>query len=734
MPKLSPYAKMVMDRADIPYRYPTPTSPSEKDSKKPNKGKPTTSVPKQEARRVSGAKFDKQIRVEPTLAQNAHSTAVSQQYPQQYVTPQEVMGPAAGVIPTAMPSSWRQPEPQTYKQPDSGIAAKQTDLSSKRRRESLAVQSSLSLSADQREKANAALETFTETLLDVFEAEEKYETDSGSAPDFFSLDVTGPNDAPFFTKFAINRLDSAIQKVLGSHCLPDVTLDDLSRLEKLLDGTISGVETFNLVLGEDSSESDIEDWLQRLDLAETGLLSSRTLLRIMTAGLEDKQLYSEDYLNAVVRALEHVFDSILIPVVEARSSSSHDDNFRTFSAQKKPLTSLLLTAGKVLRLFGNLIAKVDVADSAVAKIEYISTRLIFVENAPIEKDSCLGIQRFEALRRSAMDVVAQVFRRYPDQRTSIIDEILVSLEKLPSTRQSARQFKLPDGKPIQLVSALLMRLVQTSTSTSSDSAQHRKGQLVNGDKAEDDEDDSSGSDIPLARRRAGSVGSDEEDGDDGNEQRAPKLRTSVAPLYESASKNASYMIQFLVQRALKSTKSGDTPYRNLLDIFTEDFLNVLGMPEWPASEMLLRALLSKMISITNDDKSPVPSKNFALDVLGLMGSGISDLQLFLQNSAKSIDASQSDVATRLSQMLNSEDGVADSELIDFKGPYRMAVEYLSPQAGKDPQIQSALAFYTTQWAKNTLAVLDSNPSFPVPMQLSKVLRKAISDHVWLQNQ
>jgi len=734
MPKLSAYAKMVMDRADVPYRYPTPTSPSDKESKKPNKGKSSGSVPKQEAKRISGTKIDKQIRVEQTSAQNAHNAALNQQYPQQYVTPQEVMGPAAAVISTAMPTSWRQSDYKEYSELDSSITAKQTEPVSKRKRETFMTQSSLSLSADQREKANAALETFTDALLAVFEAEEKYETDAGSAPEFFSLDVTGPNDAPFFTKFAINRLDSAIQKVLGAHCLPDVTLDDLSRVQKLLDGTTSGVESFNLMLGEDSSESDIEDWLQRLDLAETGLLSSRTLLRIMTAGLEEKQLYSEDHLNAVVRALEHVFDSILIPVVEARSSGAHEDNFRTFSAQKKPLTSLLLTAGKVLRLFGNLIAKVDVADSAVAKIEYISTRLIFVENAPTEKDSCLGIQRFEALRRSAMDVVAEVFRRYPDQRTSIIDEILVSLEKLPSTRQSARQFKLPDGKPIQLVSALLMRLVQTSTSTSSDSAHHHKGELTNGDKAEDEEEDDSESDVPLARRRAGSVSSDEQGDEDGNEQRAPKLRASVAPLYESASKNASYMIQFLVQRALKSTKSGDTPYRNLLDIFTEDFLNVLGMPEWPASEMLLRALLSKMISITNDEKSPVPSKNFALDVLGLMGSGISDLQLFLQSTAKSVDASQSDVANRLSQLLNSEDGVTDQELIDFKGPYRMVVEYLSPQAGKDPQIQSALTFYTTQWAKNTLAIIDNDPSFPVPIQLSKVLRKAISDHSWLQNQ
>ena len=59
--------------------------------------------------------------------------------------------------------------------------------------------------------------------------------------------------------------------------------------------------------------------------------------------------------------------------------------------------------------------------------------------------------------------MSQIFARYEDQRIFIFDEILTSLEKLPVNRQSARQFKLVEGgKNIQLVSALMMTLVQTS--------------------------------------------------------------------------------------------------------------------------------------------------------------------------------------------------------------------------------------------------------------------------------
>ena len=44
-----------------------------------------------------------------------------------------------------------------------------------------------------------------------------------------------------------------------------------------------------------------------------------------------------------------------------------------------------------------------------------------------------------------MDVLAKIFTKYTEQRQFIFDEILMSLEKLPPTKQSARQYRLTDG-------------------------------------------------------------------------------------------------------------------------------------------------------------------------------------------------------------------------------------------------------------------------------------------------
>ena len=215
--------------------------------------------------------------------------------------------------------------------------------------------------------------------------------------------------------------------------------------------------------------------------------------------------------------------------------------FKVYSGQKKQLTNLIRLSGRILRLLGELVAKVDVAESAITKVEYISNKLIFVENAHTEKESLLGIQRFESMRRVAMDALAKIFARHPNQRVFIFDEILMSLEKLPVTRQSARQYKLADGKPIQLVSALLMRLVQTSaTWTESDSPpspkrRRRRDQEDDDEEEEEEEESSDDEAIMTQRRRILPIDMDKADsytiGKAANE-----LRKLSRPLHDSAYK------------------------------------------------------------------------------------------------------------------------------------------------------------------------------------------------------
>lgn len=680
-----------------------------------------------------------EVRPEPSV-----QVQIKQQQPSIDARPappssQERQAAASVVIPGLPPSSQKD-QYRAYPDIDAHVLAGEDVMSKKRKRDDEADAVAITMSIDQRQKVDTAVMNLQNLIGDIFEAEDQLQPDtsgviSSDAAKFFIPNHVSDSELPVLAPQVQFRLDSALYKVISVKAFANISADNLSRVQKLCEGAVSGVSSLSITLGENWSEGDIEEWVGRLNRAQHGLQAARVQLRIMTAGREEKQLYSEDLLSNILDALKHVLETCMIPIIEARNSESSSISFKILCAQRKPLTSLLQMAGKVLRLLSEMIVKVDVSESAVTSVEFLSTTLIFMENAPNEKDSALGIQKCEAIRRIAMDVLAKIFARYPDQRTFIFDEILTSLEKLPVTRQSARQFKMADGKPIQLVSALLMRLIQTSA-TRSIRDTHKDVQGLRLDDALDEEDNASqnGARSPV-RDQTGIIDMDDACQMD-REELVQELSSVMKPLFEDAQKSTRYLINFMVQRAMTATKTGDQPYRNLLDIFTEDFLNVLGSPDWPAAELLLRALLSNMIGLAENDKSAAPAKNMALDLMGLMGSGILELQLHVKGSIRSMDTSESDQSRKLVQMTEDimDDKFEDADLLEFDGPYRVVLEYLWARDLDDPQLQSAQGYHLTQWAKEVHSFLDKDDDENMRGTLAVQLRNMVLDPKWLEQE
>jgi cohesin loading factor subunit SCC2 len=637
-------------------------------------------------------------------------------------------GPSV-LIPALPPSSQRT-DYQEFPEVDKSVIA-----GGKRKRDAQDSDRRINVNIGQREKADAALQAFDSTLSDIFLIEDNLQA-GASGPDtslYFIQSAYNDEDTHVLSRNAQKSLESVIKKVVSASCFDEVPLNSLLRLQKLCESTVSSIEALSLTVGEDISDGDVEEWVQRLELAENGLQGAQLLLRTMTSGREEKQLYSEDILNSVLRSLECVVNLCIIPIVETRRSASSEKVFHVYSSEKKPITSLLHMSSRIMRLLGDLIINVDVAETVVFKVDSLSTRLIFVENPHTEKESALGTQRFEAMRRVAMDTLAKIFARHPDQRSSIFTEILSSLEKLPSTRQNARQFKMPDGKPIQLVSALLMRLVQTSGARSlknkrSHETKSREVAQSDGDDEDEESDDEA---LPVKRAHRGdfSVTDDLEPADAQKE-----LRVLAMPLQDGSWKDANYVVNYLVTRALSSTKTGEAPYRNLLDIFTEDFISVLGLPDWPAAELLLRSLCMRMVQLMDDDKRPVQAKSMALDLMGVMGAGISDLLNHLAIIRKGLDANWTQVVADLLDIANDLEAGEECDMLWFQGPYRVVLEYLHSQGLSDPQTQSARGYLLGQWAMSTLTALKKDDGPEIAQDLPLQLRNMLIDSDWLHNE
>lgn len=600
----------------------------------------------------------------------------------------------------------------------------------------------LSISVDQRTKSDGAVFALQEQLSNLVDAIDQLEPDtsgavSSYASQYFDFGQVTEHNEPVLLPHVQTKLFSSIQSVISHGRFAEIPADQLSRIQKLCEPAIGSLEAISLSVGDGWSELDIEEWTQRLSAAEMRLQSARLLLRIMTAGREEKQLYSEDFVQPIINGLKHVVETCVVRATEIRSNDGGKEKFALYYQYRKQVGNIVQIAGRVLKLLGDLLVKVDVSESSVTTVEFLAKELLFVENARSDDNSAIGVQRFEAVRLVAMDVIARVFAKYPDQRTFIFDEVLTSLEKLPTTRHSARQFKLTDGKPIQLVSALLMRLIQTSATPSAEKKQRvllpsgANGTSLSKQDASDDE--------ALPHMNQTSENLPDHERDTTAVDPLFQLRESLRPLYDGAQSSAQYVVKFLVQRALTATKTGDTPYRNLLDIFTEDFLSVLGSPEWPGAELLLRTLLSNLIGLMDNEKSAVPAKNMALDLMGLIGSGISDLKAHVRSSAKSMDMGDSDVSGTILELLDDtmEENLDETAVLAFDGLYRITIEYLQQDHDEDAQIQSAKGFLTAQWAKSALQRFegtdDVDDSITPPLQqLLRSLRSMLNDATWLE--
>ncbi|KAL9615010.1 MAG: hypothetical protein Q9167_000542 [Letrouitia subvulpina] len=581
---------------------------------------------------------------------------------------------------------------------------------------------------DQRTISDATFNSFHELVQEILDANDSIDLEGAdtlprSAQHFVPVQYEGQEIYTLAPSTQV-KLESLLYRLISLGRIDDVHVDHLARLQGFCDGALLSAEISEIGLDSELEQDDTSSWSQRIELAELGLRSARTAIRIMIGGRDEKQLYSEELLLRILNVLGKILNGFIIPIVEIRPKQQNSNFFDSLTSCKKEISQLFYLASKLIALLVELLVKVEMAENIITAAEFLAIKILFLGNTQNEKDSVLGIQKFENLRREAMDMITQIFSRYQDQRTFLFDEILSSSQKLPTKSQHARQFKLPDGTNIQLVCALILRLIQTSAMRpifrqsrkrpSSTAMQSDISKRIDAHHEASLEEDS-------YRGSSTNTNTDNED----DEQGVQRLAKDVNELNEQAAKQAQYIIRYFVGRAMSTSKSGDEPHRQLLDMLTEDLISVLSSPEWPAAELMLRALLVSTINIA-EKKSSAPAKNMALELLGIMGSAISELVANTQQSVRSLDDQDSVLSRHLRQLVDDylEGSLEANELLRWDGPYRVVLEYLSSIDSDSLPTRSSQGYFLTQWARAiSLAHL---PTDPTSAKLVDRMRKAIS--------
>lgn len=500
--------------------------------------------------------------------------------------------------------------------------------------------------------AKSKIEQLQRLVAEYHEA--KDELDS---PHFEKISTT---DADFnvMTADALTKLYDKVMAVDATTYLSSVPVETIVQIHSLCDPLILASDQSTLF-----SEGEYEAWTDDLRTAEIGLKGARLAMTAMLGGPSDRRTSSEDLVTSIVQVVKRVLEVCIFPVLASSRAGPDSGVFEYASSHKSEISSTLRLCTSVEELLARTIRKVTLPDSALNAIEFVALSLLVHPNSVSEKDSVLGIQQFERLRRAAMDVLTSIFASRPDHQQYIVSEILNSLEKLPDKGPNTRQFKSIREEPIMTVSAAFMQFVQIAATNTS--LKRPKTDLVVSSDASDEDD-----------------GDGEYDSDHPTPQHGKTLKSirmaedAVRNTMLNARQIAQLIASTLTEKAKGVSKSAEKPYRNLLDMFVDDFCRVLGSPEWPAANLLLIRLFYQMYPLleTNNWK-------MAIAVLGNMGCGIIDFKLRLRKLRQDVDMSQSKISVKLHRLTeealeNDETRLRKADILALEDPFRMVIESL----------------------------------------------------------
>ncbi|KAL5118136.1 Sister chromatid cohesion protein 2 [Pleosporales sp. CAS-2024a] len=595
-----------------------------------------------------------------------------------------------------------QPQPTKAPQVDHGLAA---------------------LKPHEREIADRNIEELRALVASLIEDKEDLE---GS--EHFKTVSTVDLDFTVMRPKAMDNLSNKMLSIMYLNRFSALPVDLITEVQSLLQPGVSSATKSDLFMQTEESTA----WSESIDILRLALKASKMILDTMIEGRDDHRMRREEMIDMIIDLLKTIKEKCVVPILQARRSGSTEDVFVAATAFRKELQTVLQVCGSVMSRCAILISKYNLSDRTLHTLEYLTLELVMEQNSDSEKDSVFSIQKFEQFRQKAVDVLAEIFARHAAQQDSILNGVLSNLERLPDKKASARQFKSARDLPIMTISALFMRFVQVAATNRALQTKKLHPENAEGPSDEDASDYQPGASSQQKKKKKRNV---------------TPIRTAQG-LYQKAGTIASTIAHFLIERASNVAKTSDKPFRNLLDLFIEDFCNVLGSPEWPGADLLLEYTMRHANAIIRADKSSVNDKDMALSIMSRIGCGILDLKHRLKKLKQGkLDTSHSDLSSQLDRLFNEamsddiKEGVNELDLLAFGGPYRMVIEslpdYLDLHSSQDdPRLQSVRGCFVTLWleAFSRAFPVDVDDADARPLaveQLRERLELMMMDPKWL---
>ncbi|OLL25749.1 Protein rad9 [Neolecta irregularis DAH-3] len=681
--KLGKFASSILDQMNLNFRYPTPMTPS--------------------SRTGTAAQF--------SFLNTDHSAdhdILFQSSPPAY-KPEAII---ANKIDASHVSHLIEPQITMHKTPNPSTSAIK---SGKESRERLRVTelltknivNSTKLVKDDKIRGEYAVKEFQSLCEDIFEADDAHVpgeplSESNDAQILWSLG-THLNGEPCLSFEIMVRLEKLITNVIKLKRSKDLLISDLFRIQKICKRSISLISEEDLGGIDFEQQSGVDELLKRIDLNEKSLMASSLILLIAQSYHREKQLCSEELLLNIADNVKSLVENNLHTMINGDIKENKSAYFRAALTHKRYLGSLLQRVIHVMSSFGNLIEQF-LSENIITRLEFLSVGLIFVENSPKDVSSIFTPVMVESLRVISMDLICKIFSRYEDQRDFITEEILGNLTKLPSSRQKARQFILNNGKHVQLISALLLRLVQSFSQTvavdKSFLAETYSGYLING--SPDQGREFSSKDLTHVHKH-------------------------IARKASIASENATHIthriVNWIVTKAFREPKTStlENPQKVFFEILVNDFLIMFTSSDWPAAELMLGVIIKHLASHLADDRNHANTRGSALDSLANIMSNVRSITI--ESQAELVEKNLGfQTHVPISEMTKE----IDVDQWDYiMGGYEVILQDSSNATFPDARIKDGFQFLIVRLLNDVLQarenIDDTNTSSPIFQRANKAI-------------
>ncbi|XP_037089456.1 nipped-B-like protein B [Pollicipes pollicipes] len=511
-------------------------------------------------------------------------------------------------------------------------------------------------------------------------------------------DADVPQEA-LIHKYRLQELVSEAAKLKSLGAMESVPPERLVRALGILEINVRDGAQITPLGEADEGEEESRLWMEiAMERVVRGADASLVIMYILTSPGMPKRVYLEDCIERVVKFMKFQLQNTVYPAFDPvyRVPSKKSSDRGHGSAKKKrahakdvrdrSLLSLYNKLRELVSLTAELLNIQVLTDTTVLQVSTLGVAPFFVEN-------------ISELQLSALKLVTTIFSKYQKHRRLLLDDILASIARLPSSKRSLRTYKLNsagqgDGDVyIQMLTALVLQLIQCVVVLPNYLARPSQQQ----EAAADDEDAECevNRDVPFH-------GIDRD--------------VLIMDRYDTAMRTAHSFLSVFLQKC--GSKTEEIDYRPLFENFIQDLLATVNKPEWPAAECLLSLLGKLLVTNFSNKGKEMALRVSSLDYLGVVAARlrrdavtstarpelieeiISEVKREERAAVVAAAVRETDVSPCV-QKQEVEQTLAETDAEEERTRFlqRVMLDYLAVSAERDPALLHCRHFYLAQWYK-----------------------------------